>query len=131
MNYIESGKADGAKVHYGGHRIGEEGYYISPTIFTETKPNMKIVQEEIFGPVCVVIKFTDDDDIVRQANDSVYGLAAAVFSQNVTRALSTAHKLKAGTVWVNVANMLYPNVPFGGYKQSGIGRELGEYALAK
>ncbi|TBU39638.1 aldehyde dehydrogenase [Dichomitus squalens] len=130
MGYIESGKAEGAKVHYGGHRVGDEGYYISPTIFTETKPNMKIVQEEIFGPVCVVIKFSDDDDIVKQANDSVYGLAAAVFSQNVTRALSTAHKLKAGTVWVNVANMLYPNVPFGGYKQSGIGRELGEYALA-
>ena len=131
MNYIESGKADGAKVHYGGHRIGEEGYYISPTIFTETKPNMKILQEEIFGPVCVVIKFKDEDDIVAQANDTIYGLAASVFSQNVTRAISTAHKLRAGTVWVNTANMLYPNVPFGGYKQSGIGRELGEYALAK
>ncbi|KAI0716189.1 aldehyde dehydrogenase [Cerioporus squamosus] len=130
MGYIESGKSEGATVHYGGHRIGKEGYFISPTIFTDTKPNMKIVQEEIFGPVCVVIKFKDDDDIVAQANDSVYGLAAAVFSQNVTRALSTAHKLKAGTVWINTANMLYPNVPFGGYKQSGIGRELGEYALS-
>ncbi|KAI0762240.1 aldehyde dehydrogenase [Fomes fomentarius] len=129
MGYIESGKTEGATVHFGGHRIGNEGYFISPTIFTDTKPTMKIVQEEIFGPVCVVIKFKDEEDIVALANDSVYGLAASVYSQNVTRALSTAHKLKAGTVWINTANMLYPNVPFGGYKQSGIGRELGQYAL--
>ena len=131
MGYIESGKAEGATVHHGGTRIGNEGYFITPTIFTDTKPTMKIVQEEIFGPVCVLIKFHDDADIIRQANDSVYGLAAAVFSQNITRALSTAHKLRAGTVWINTANMLYPNVPFGGYKQSGIGRELGRYALDK
>ncbi|KAI0638767.1 aldehyde dehydrogenase [Trametes polyzona] len=129
MGYIESGKADGAKVHYGGERVGQEGYYIKPTIFTETKPQMKIVQEEIFGPVCVLIKFRDEDDIVAQANDTIYGLAASVYSQNVTRALSTAHKIRAGTVWVNTANMLYPQVPFGGFKQSGIGRELGGYAL--
>ena len=131
MNYIESGKADGAKVHLGGDRWGTEGYFIQPTIFTETRPDMRIVQEEIFGPVGVVIKFHDDADVNKQANDTVYGLAAAVFSQNINRALTTAHKLHAGTVWVNVANMLYPNVPFGGYKQSGIGRELGEYALTK
>ncbi|KAH9920551.1 aldehyde dehydrogenase [Epithele typhae] len=130
MGYIDSGKEQGATLHHGGNRVGNEGFFITPTIFTDTKPNMKIVQEEIFGPVCVVIKFKDDDDIVAQANDSIYGLAAAVFSQNITRALSTAHKLKAGTVWVNTYNMLYPNVPFGGYKQSGIGRELGEYALS-
>ncbi|KAI1794460.1 aldehyde dehydrogenase [Ganoderma leucocontextum] len=130
MGFIDSGKADGATVHFGGDRVGTEGFFISPTIFTDTKPGMKIVQEEIFGPVCVLIKFSDEVDIVRQANDTVYGLAAAVFSQNVARALGTAHKIKAGTVWVNAANVLYPNVPFGGYKQSGIGRELGEYALA-
>ena len=130
MGFIDSGKTEGATVHFGGNRVGTEGYFISPTIFTDTKPNMRIVQEEIFGPVCVIIKFHDEADIVRQANDTVYGLAAAVFSQNISRALLTAHKIKAGTVWVNAANMLYPNVPFGGYKQSGIGRELGEYALA-
>ncbi|KAI0364897.1 aldehyde dehydrogenase [Pilatotrama ljubarskyi] len=130
MGYIESGKKEGAKVVTGGERLGQEGYYIKPTVFTDTKPHMKIVQEEIFGPVCVVIKFKDEDDIVAQANDTIYGLAASVYSQNVTRALSTAHKIRAGTVWVNTANMLYPNVPFGGYKQSGVGRELGEYALA-
>ncbi|OCH89819.1 NAD-dependent aldehyde dehydrogenase [Obba rivulosa] len=129
MGYIESGKQEGATLHLGGHRIGNEGYYISPTIFTDTKPDMRIVREEIFGPVGVVIKFKDDDDIIHQANDTVYGLAAAVFTTNVNRAIKTAHALHAGTVWVNCSNTLYANVPFGGYKQSGIGRELGEYAL--
>ncbi|KAK7457119.1 hypothetical protein VKT23_010419 [Stygiomarasmius scandens] len=129
MGYIESGKKQGAKVHLGGDRAGKEGYFIQPTIFTDTKPDMKIVQEEIFGPVGVVIKFEDEEDIIRQANDTMYGLAAAVFSRDISRALSVAHKLKAGTTWVNCYNMLHANVPFGGFKQSGIGRELGEYAL--
>ncbi|KAG6900057.1 hypothetical protein C0993_003543 [Termitomyces sp. T159_Od127] len=129
MGYINSGKEQGATVHLGGTRHGTEGYFISPTIFTDTKPDMKIVQEEIFGPVGVVIKFEDEEDVLKQANDTVYGLAAAVFSQNINRALETAHKLKAGTAWVNCVNQLHPNVPFGGYKQSGIGRELGEYAI--
>ncbi|KAL6305696.1 aldehyde dehydrogenase [Sparassis latifolia] len=130
MGYIESGVQDGAKIHHGGSRVGSEGYFIEPTIFTEVKADMKIVQEEIFGPVGVLIKFKDDDDIVAMANDTVYGLAAAVFSQDINRALTTAHKIKAGTVWVNITNHLHPAIPFGGYKQSGIGRELGEYALA-
>jgi len=129
MSYIESGKEEGAKVHTGGGRFGTEGYFIEPTIFTEAKPDMKIVREEIFGPVGVLIKFEDEEDVIRQANDTVYGLAAAVFSKDITRALNTAHKLRAGTAWVNCANVLNPNVPFGGFKQSGIGRELGEYAL--
>jgi len=119
MGYIKSGKDEGATVHLGGDRVGTEGYYIQPTIFTETKPDMKIVQEEIFGPVGVVIKFEDEEDIIRQANDSVYGLAAAVFTQDINRALVTANKLKAGTVWVNCVNVLNANVPFGGFKQSG------------
>jgi aldehyde dehydrogenase (NAD+) len=129
MGYIDAGKQEGAKVHLGGTRHGNEGYFINPTIFTDTKPDMKIVKEEIFGPVGVVVKFTDIDDVIRQANDTMYGLACAVFSQDINRALETAHKLKAGTAWVNCVNTIYPNVPFGGYKQSGIGRELGEYAL--
>ncbi|KAF7368645.1 Aldehyde dehydrogenase [Mycena venus] len=129
MGYIESGKKDGATVHVGGNRHGTEGYFIEPTIFTNTTPEMKIVKEEIFGPVGVVIKFKDEADVLRQANDTVYGLAAAVFSQNINRALETAHKLQAGTAWVNCVNQLHANVPFGGFKQSGIGRELGEYAL--
>jgi len=129
MGYIQSGKDEGAKVHYGGERYGQEGYYVGPTIFTETKPDMKIVREEIFGPVGVVIKFDDEADVIKQANDTMYGLAAAVFTQDINRALETAHKLKAGTAWVNCVNQLHVNVPFGGFKQSGIGRELGEYAL--
>jgi acyl-CoA reductase-like NAD-dependent aldehyde dehydrogenase len=80
---------------------------------------MKIVQEEIFGPVCTVVKFEDEEDVVRQANDSLYGLAAAVFTQDINRALETGHKLKAGTVWINCVNVLNANVPFGGFKQSG------------
>jgi len=130
MGYIDSGKKDGATVHLGGERVGKEGYFIAPTIFTDTKPSMKIVQEEIFGPVGVVIKFDDDEDVIRQANDTHYGLAAAVFSKNIDRALKVAHRLHAGTAWVNCANTLDTQIPFGGYKQSGIGRELGQYALA-
>ena len=100
MNYIDSGKKDGATVHLGGDRWGNEGYFIQPTIFTETKPDMRIVQEDIFGPVGVVIKFTDDADVLRQANDTVYGLASAMFTKNIDRALKTARELKAGTAWV-------------------------------
>lgn len=131
MGYIESGKQEGATLHHGGARVGTEGYFIQPTIFTDVKPHMKIVKEEIFGPVGVVIKFADEDDVLRQANDTVYGLAAAVFTKDLNKAIRTANRLKAGTVWVNCVNHLHAAVPFGGYKQSGIGRELGEYALAK
>jgi aldehyde dehydrogenase (NAD+) len=87
------------------------------------------MREEIFGPVVVVSKFVDENDIIRQANDSFYGRAAAVFSKDLTRALTVAHKMNAGTVWVNCYNIFNAQVPFGGFKQSGIGRELGEYAL--
>lgn len=100
MGYIASGKEEGATVHLGGERFGTEGYFIRPTIFTDVTPDMKIVREEIFGPVGVVIRFKDDEDVLRQANDSVYGLAAAVFATNITRAITVAHKLRAGTVWV-------------------------------
>ena len=131
MGYIQSGKADGAKVHLGGERHGTEGYFVKPTIFTETTPHMRIVQDEIFGPVGVIVKFEDEDDVVRQANNTTYGLAAGVFSRDLTRAARTAHRINAGTVWVNCYNTFDSAVPFGGYKQSGIGRELGVYALAK
>ena len=100
MNYIESGKADGAKVHYGGHRIGEEGYYISPTIFTETKPNMKIVQEEIFGPVVALSKFKDEQEVIELANSTSYGLSSVVLTENINRALRMANALEAGSVFV-------------------------------
>ncbi|KIM51127.1 hypothetical protein SCLCIDRAFT_1224821 [Scleroderma citrinum Foug A] len=129
MGYIDSGKKDGATVHIGGDRHGNEGYFVQPTVFSNTTPDMRIVQEEIFGPVGVVIKFKDEEDVLRQANNTIYGLAAAVFTKDLHRALTMAHKLKAGTIWVNCYNVLNPNVPFGGFKQSGIGRELGQHAL--
>jgi len=129
MAYIKEGKDSGATVQMGGNRHGDKGYFIEPTVFTDVKEGAKIRDEEIFGPVVVVIKFDDEKDLIRQANDTVYGLAAAVFSRDISRALDVAHKLKAGTVWVNCYNQLHSNVPFGGFKQSGIGRELGEEAL--
>ena len=98
MSYIDSGKKDGATLHLGGGRIGSEGYFIQPTIFTNTRPDMKIVREEIFGPVGVVIKFHDEEDVIRQANDTHYGLAASVFSKNIDRALRVAHKLDRKSV---------------------------------
>ncbi|BGP39807.1 hypothetical protein JCM10450v2_003779 [Rhodotorula kratochvilovae] len=127
--HIQSGKDEGATVHLGGNRHGTEGYFVQPTIFTDVKPNMRIAQEEIFGPVIVVQKFKSEDDLVAKANDTVYGLAAAVFSRDVSRSLRIANKLKAGTVWINCYNQLNTQVPFGGYKQSGIGRELSADAI--
>ena len=130
MGYIESGKAEGATVHHGGTRIGNEGYFITPTIFTDTKPNMKIVQEEIFGPVLTAMPFKDvDEDLIRRANDSLYGLAGGVFSTNINLAHKIANRLKAGTVWVNCYNIFDASMPFGGYKQSGWGREMGHDVL--
>ncbi|GAA5906122.1 hypothetical protein JCM6882_003567 [Rhodosporidiobolus microsporus] len=127
--HIQSGKDEGATVHTGGERHGTEGYFIQPTIFTDVHPNMKIAQEEIFGPVVVVQKFKDEADVVAKANDTMYGLAAAVFTRDISKAFRVANKVQAGTVWINCYNQLNSQVPFGGYKQSGIGRELGEYAL--
>ncbi|KAI9488521.1 aldehyde dehydrogenase domain-containing protein [Zychaea mexicana] len=129
MGYIKAGKDEGATCYMGGNRLGDKGYFIEPTVFTDVKGDMKIMQEEIFGPVVSVAKFKDEEDVIAKAHDTVYGLAAAVFTQNITRAVSVANKLEAGTVWVNCYNELDYNTPFGGYKQSGIGRENGEYAL--
>ncbi|KWU44739.1 aldehyde dehydrogenase [Rhodotorula sp. JG-1b] len=127
--YIQAGKDEGATVHLGGERHGTEGYFLSPTVFTDCTPDMRICREEIFGPVVAIQKFKDDDDIVAKANDTIYGLASAVFSRDVSHALNIAKRLQAGSVWINCYNQLNPSVPFGGYKQSGIGRELGEQAL--
>ncbi|KAI0032425.1 aldehyde dehydrogenase domain-containing protein [Vararia minispora EC-137] len=131
MAYINSGKEQGAKVHIGGGRHGDAGYWIQPTIFTDVRPDMKIVREEIFGPVGVVIKFKDEDDVVQQANDTLYGLAASIFTKDIKRAVETANRVQAGTVWVNSSQNGEVQTPFGGYKQSGIGRECGEDALAE
>jgi len=129
MGYIDSGKQAGAKVEEGGGRVDGSGYYVQPTIFTHTEPSMKIVQEEIFGPVAVIIKFKTEDEVIELANDTSYGLAGAVYTQNINRAIKVAHGLEVGCATVNQASFSNIYVPFGGYKQSGLGQELGEYAL--
>ncbi|EXJ55835.1 aldehyde dehydrogenase [Cladophialophora yegresii CBS 114405] len=130
MNYIQSGKEAGAKVETGGERHGNEGYFIQPTIFSNVSEDMKIMQEEIFGPVCSISKFETEEEVIKSGNETTYGLAAAVHTQNLNTAIRVANSLKAGTVWVNNYNMISYQVPFGGFKESGIGRELGKYALA-
>ncbi|KAI0695524.1 putative 1-pyrroline-5-carboxylate dehydrogenase [Cytidiella melzeri] len=129
LGYIESGKAEGAKVVTGGARKDSPGYFIQPTIFTEVKPEMKIVREEIFGPVCAIIKFKDEQEVIKVANDTTYGLSCQLFTQNMSRALRVAHALEAGQALVNGGRTDGPGVPFGGFKQSGFGKELGQQAL--
>ncbi|KAG7441437.1 aldehyde dehydrogenase [Guyanagaster necrorhizus] len=129
MSYLHSARTDGAKFHIGGekHGIGE-GFFIQPTVFTGDN-HMKAVKEEIFGPVAALIKFKTEEEAIELANDSSYGLAAAVFSENSSRALRVSHQLESGTAYVNCYGITEPGMPFGGYKQSGNGRECGEYAL--
>jgi aldehyde dehydrogenase (NAD+) len=129
MGYIDAGKKDGAKMLLGGQRVGTKGYFIEPTVFADVRDEMKIAQEEIFGPVMSILKFKDVDEVVDRGNRTFYGLAAAVWTRDIGKALSMANRLRAGTVWVNCYDVFDAAAPFGGYKMSGIGRELGEYAL--
>jgi betaine-aldehyde dehydrogenase len=129
-SYIEAGRQEGAELLCGGTRIGgdlQHGEFIAPAIFDRTTPDMRIVQEEIFGPVLVVQTFDDEAEAIRVANDSVYGLAGAVFTQDVAKAHRVIRKLRAGITWINTYHPTYNEAPWGGYKQSGIGRELGTY----
>jgi len=130
MGYIESGKKENAKMLTGGGRVGDKGYFIEPTVFADVQDDMKIAQEEIFGPVMTILKFKDMSEVVERANKTLYGLAAAVWTKDITKAHAIADSVRAGTVWVNCYDVFDAGAPFGGYKQSGIGRECGEYGLA-
>jgi phenylacetaldehyde dehydrogenase len=129
--YLEAGRKEGAEIVAGGGRPPrfERGYFVAPTVFTGTRPEMKILREEIFGPVVCAVPFKEPEEVVAHGNDTHYGLAAAVWTQDISKAHRLAERLRAGTVWVNCYNVFDAASPFGGYKQSGFGREMGKAAL--
>uniref|UniRef100_H2YC02 aldehyde dehydrogenase (NAD(+)) n=1 Tax=Ciona savignyi TaxID=51511 RepID=H2YC02_CIOSA len=127
---IQSGKDEGAELLCGGERYGTKGYYIQPTVFANVKDHMRIATEEIFGPVQQIMKFKTMEEVIERANNTTYGLAAAVFTKDLNTAITVSNSIRAGTIWVNTFNSFTSMTPFGGYKMSGQGRELGEYGLA-
>jgi aldehyde dehydrogenase (NAD+) len=129
MSYIDVGKREGAELLTGGKRVGDRGHFIEPTVFANVQDEMKIAREEIFGPVMSIIRFRNLDEVVERANNTPYGLAAAVWTRDIGKAHAIANNVRAGTVWVNCFDVFDAAAPFGGFKQSGIGREMGEYAL--
>ncbi|WP_213422710.1 aldehyde dehydrogenase family protein [Bhargavaea massiliensis] len=131
LEYIEKGKEEGARLVSGGTKAGEKGYFVRPTIFADVEDNMTIAREEIFGPVMAVFPFDTVEEVIKRANDSDYGLAASVWTTNIKSGHSIAGKLQSGTVWINDFGLEWETMPFGGYKQSGVGREMGgDYGLA-
>lgn len=129
MDLIESGKKEGATLACGGNRVGDKGYFVQPTVFTEVQDDMRIAQEEIFGPVMQILKFKTVDEVIERANKTKYGLAASVFTRDLEKAMMVSQGIRAGVIWVNCYNVLGVQSPFGGFKESGCGRELGEYGL--
>ncbi|MCS6850411.1 MAG: aldehyde dehydrogenase family protein [Gemmataceae bacterium] len=129
LGYIDAGKKEGAELLCGGNRLGTKGYFIEPTVFDNVSDSMKIAREEIFGPVMSILRFKDIDEVIQRGNQTHYGLAAAVWTRDITKAHRIANSYRAGTVWVNCYDVFDAAAPFGGFKMSGFGRELGEYAL--
>jgi phenylacetaldehyde dehydrogenase len=127
--YLEAGFSEGARAITGGHQSGSKGYFVEPTVLVDAQENMKVVKEEIFGPVVTAMPFSDPEEILPRANDSTYGLAAAVWTRDINKAHRMAEQLRAGTVWINCYNIFDAALPFGGYKQSGWGREMGHDVL--
>jgi aldehyde dehydrogenase (NAD+) len=129
MRFIDAGQKEGAKLVSGGQRVGSKGYFIEPTLFDDVQDDMEIARDEIFGPVMSVLPFKDTDDIIHRANNTYFGLAAAVWTRDIAKAHEYAARVKAGTVWVNCYDVFDAAAPFGGFKMSGLGRELGEEGL--
>ncbi|XP_033101241.1 aldehyde dehydrogenase 9-like [Anneissia japonica] len=129
LDKIESGKKEGATLSCGGNRHGNKGFFLESTVFSDVTDDMTVAREEIFGPVQVILKFKDIEEVIERAHKTHYGLAGAVFTKNLDIAMTVAHSLNVGTVWVNCYNVGGPSVPFGGFKQSGFGRDLGEDSL--
>src|SRR5450631_70636 len=128
-NYLEIGLKEGATAIAGGKKLGDKGYFVEPTVLVNTKDNMRVVQEEIFGPVVTAIPFDDPEELMPRANGTVYGLAAGIWTKDISKAHRLAATMRAGTVWINCYNIFDAALPFGGYKQSGWGREMGKDAL--
>ena len=129
LSYIDIGVKEGAKIASGGKKKDSKGYFVEPTVFTDVKPDMRIFREEIFGPVVGIVKFTTEEEAIAIANDAVYGLATSIFTTNLERAHRVAGEIEAGMVWINSSQDADFRVPFGGVKQSGIGRDFGEDGL--
>ncbi|KAL3277760.1 hypothetical protein HHI36_013100 [Cryptolaemus montrouzieri] len=124
MDLVNSGMKEGAQLETGGKRIGDAGYFVEPTVFSNVKDHMRIAKEEIFGPVQSILKFETMEEVIQRANDTTYGLAAGVITNDINRALEFSQAVRAGTVWVNTYNVVQCQTPFGGFKMSGLGREL-------
>lgn len=129
LGYIEKGQKEGAKLLTGGKRHGSKGFFVEPTIFADVNDNMTIAKEEIFGPVMSILKFKTVDEVISRANDSQYGLGAGINTKSIDNAIKISNGLRAGTVYVNCYDVFDPAAPFGGFKDSGLGRELGEAGL--
>lgn len=129
LGFIKKGSEEGATLVAGGSRVGNKGYFVQPTVFADVKDNMSIATDEIFGPVQSIIKFSDADEVIERANKTRYGLAAGVITNDINKAFKISQSVQAGSFWVNCYDIVTSQTPFGGFKQSGHGRELGEYAL--